>query len=494
MRISQALAQATAQRPAKVPLELPLQSNPGRDGHDGATRLINCYVEKIGKEGKIELPIYACDGLDSFATLSGGGACRGLFSTEIWCLAVSGRLLFAVNSSGDVTTIGGLADDGIVVFSRNRASPADIVLTTTAGFKYTLVYSGTSFTLTEISDTDLPPAISNSFINGYTLYFTISGKVFYSALDDADSIDANDYFEAEGDPDRLVRGFVHQNTIFLLGDKTTELWVNDPDDTNNPFHRAPGGFLQFGCLAPGSVVSLRENIAFIDNHSQVRIANAAGSTQRISIHAVERAIDSLSAVQKLTIEGFVYERRGHIFYVLSSAAFTWVYDLTTGQWHERVSHEQLRWRASYYTKFGEKHIVGDFEDSVLHEINPDARDENGDHLVMTARIPIHAWPNAINLKRLHVDMIPGVGLNSASLELSDPQLMLRQSINGGKSFGTERTRSIGKIGQYTATTTFDKCGVSGEDGFIVELSASAAVVRAFTGLAAEIDPKRRGVT
>jgi hypothetical protein len=491
MNLSQALAQAQGSRPRVLPLELPSQSNPGRHTADGAVRLINCYAEAIGKEGKLALPIYACDGLESFATLTGGGACRGLFSTETWCFVVSGRLLFGIDYGGGVTTIGGIPDDGVVIFSRNRADPQQIVITTTGGFKYTLTVSGSTFTLTEISDSDLPPPYSNAFINGYTLYFVQDGRVFYSALDQADSIDALDFFEAEGNPDKLIRGFVHQNVVFLLGVDTTEIWINDPADTNNPFHRAPGGFLQFGCLASGSVVSLRENIAFVDNHGQVRIANATGSTQRISTHAVERSIDQLSDNDKMAIEGFVYERRGHVFYVLSGSSFTWIYDLTTGLWHERQSQGEARWRAAYYTKFKEKHVVGDFESGLLYLIDPDAFDEAGGHLTMTMQFPIHAWPDAIALNRLRFDMIPGVGLNSASLHTSDPQLMLAVSRNGGKSFESERTRSIGKIGQYTAMTIFDKCGSSNEDGFVVKASASAAVIRGCTGVSGEIRKLRR---
>lgn len=491
MRISEALAQRQSSRPKVIPLELPAQSNPARHSAAGVTRLINCYVEEAGKEGKLAFPIFPCDGLESFATLTSGGACRGIFSTDTWCYVVSGRLLFAVDYGGGVTTVGGLPDDGVVIFSRNRASPSQVVLTTTGGFAYVLTTSGSTHTLTEISDSDLAPPHSNAFINGYTLYFTQDGRVWYSSLDNASAIDALDFFEAEGNPDRLVRGFVHQNTVFLLSTDTTEIWHNDPDDTNNPFHRAPGGFLQFGCLASGSVVSLRENIAFVDNHGQVRIANAAGSTQRISTHAVERAIDALSDNGKMAIEGFVYERRGHVFYVLSGSSFTWIYDLTTGQWHERVSQGKTRWRAAYYTKFKERHVVGDFESGLLYTLDPDSYDEANGHLTMTIQFPVHAWPDAIALNRLRFDMIPGVGLNSATLHVSDPQLMLSISRNGGKSFESERTRSMGKIGEYTTMTIFDKCGSSNEDGFVVKASASAAVVRGCTGVSGEIRKLRR---
>lgn len=482
MLVSQALARGARSR--TTPLELPTQSNPGRYVADGATRLINCYAEQAGKEGKIPFPIYAKDGHSLFSTLTNGGECRGMIATDSLLYVVSNRLLFSVDPGGSATELGGVADDGAVFMSRNRANPSEVVISTIGGLKY-IVTNHTI--LAEIDDSDLPPPNSNTFIDGYTLQSISDGRVFYSALDNGASYGANDFFEAEGSPDRLVRVFNHQRTVFLFGRDTTELW-DSVGDSNNPFQRRPGGFLQFGCAAPDSVCSLGENIVFVDDAGTVVLSNAAGATKRISTHAVERAIDAVS--DKNTIRGFVYSRRGHDFYEVSASTFTWIFDLTIGQWHEGKSFGESRSRAQCYAFFAGKHIVGDFESGYLYERSPDVYDENGQHLIMTMRVPVHAWPKHISISRLQVDMIPGVGLNSANLHTSDPQLMLRISRDGGKTFGNERTASIGKIGQYAATTEFTKIGRSTEDGFIFELSCSAAVVRAFTGLSADLDVRR----
>ena len=490
MLVSQALARAQARRPAAIPLEFPVQSNPGRHGADGETRLINCYMENIGKEGKTPYPIYAADGFSLFSTLTGGGGTRGMISTETLLFVVSGRLLFAVDSTGTIQTIGGVPDEGPVFFSKNRANPQQIVLTTTNGLKYVITNTSPTPTIAEITDTDLPSPNSNDFIDGYTLYGIRDGRVFFSAIDDAATIDALDYFEAEGSPDKLKRVFVHKRTIFLLGDDTTELW-DSVGDATNPFQRSPGGYAQFGLMATASVASLGENVVLIDSHGRVVEVNASGAVRRISTYAVERSIDDLSLSDKALIEGFVHHHRGHEIYVLSGSGFTWAYDLTTGLWHERVSQGETRWRAAYHAFFAGKHILGDFESAYLYEESEDVYDENDAEMIATIRFPIHAWPDAIALNRLRVDMIPGVGLNSADLHLSDPQLMMRLSRNGGKSYGNSYSRSIGKIGEYTASTEFSKCGSSNEDGFIVELSVSAAVIRGFTGLSGDIRKIRR---
>lgn len=485
MKIGAVLASRSPRRPRLVPLELPMQSNPGRYGPDGDTRLINCYPEQAGREGKIPMPIYAADGLKSFSSLSGGGACRGMLPTPTRLFAVSGRLLYSVDASGGAAVLGGIPGDGPVFMARNRANPFEVAIAAD-GLPFVVVNN----TLSAITDTDLQPPTNLDFIDGYILYGVRNGRFYYSEIDDASNIGANSYAEAEGNPDGLKRLFVHNRTIFLLGDVSTELWEST-GDTTFPFQRSPGAYYEIGCLSPASVVSLGGNVAWITNLGTVIVASIGGGFKRISTHAVERSIDSLTNDQKAKIEGFVYERRGHEFYVLSGATFTWIYDLTTGEWHERMSYGENRWRASYYAHFDGKHIVGDSESAVLNEIDPDTYTEAGEHLVATMRVPINAWPNCINLHRLRVDAIPGVGLNEAALHNSDPQMMLRLSKNGGKSYGNEMTRSIGKIGQYTAQTAFDKLGVSNEDGFVCEISASAAVVRAFTGIASEADILRR---
>lgn len=482
MQISQALSRLPARRPQPVPFQLPLQGNPGRYGHDGPTQLINCYVEKAGKEAKTEWPVYAVDGLKSFATLTSGGQCRGLHDLTTEGLAVSARQLYSVDPAGTATTKGGIPGDGFCTFATNRASPKETIIATEDGE----VRSYISGTLAALTDTDLLPPNSVDFIDGYTLFFIDTGRVYYSEIDDATNIGALNFFTAEGSGDLLRRGIVHNRTIYLLGHETIERWWNDG---TTPFARVPGGFHEIGCASGASVAKSTDAVLFVSNKGGVVKLTQAGGFQPISTHAVERSIASIT--DKTTIEGFVDARNGREFYHLSAATFTWICDLQTGLWHQRESATKTRWLGAQYMTFAGKRIVGDFESGLLYEIDPDTYDEAGNNLVMTCRFPVHAWPEPISLKTLDVDMIPGTGLNSSDLHLSDPQLMLRLSINGGKSWGDEKTRSIGKIGQHTAQTHFDKLGTSLTDGFVVELRVSAAVIKAITGVSGTPAVKRR---
>jgi hypothetical protein len=54
--------------------------------------------------------------------------------------------------------------------------------------------------------------------------------------------------------------------------------------------------------------------------------------------------------------------------------------------------------------------------------------------------------NEINISELFLDMETGVGLQSG--QGSAPQIMLQVSKDGGRTFGVEKWKSVGAVGQY----------------------------------------------
>jgi Neuraminidase (sialidase) len=62
----------------------------------------------------------------------------------------------------------------------------------------------------------------------------------------------------------------------------------------------------------------------------------------------------------------------------------------------------------------------------------------------------------------------GVGLTSG--QGSDPQLMLKYSKDGGKTWSNEKWRSIGGKGEYSKTIRFDNFGTYRQIMFKAEIS------------------------
>jgi hypothetical protein len=115
--------------------------------------------------------------------------------------------------------------------------------------------------------------------------------------------------------------------------------------------------------------------------------------------------------------GYCYEQEGHFFYVLNfpTANKTLVYDQASGLWHERQTYNETtniggRDRAICHTYAFGKHIVGDFKNGNLYELDLNTYTDDG-ALIQGIRAMPHAHDNMdrIYYYEFEVDMEKGVG-------------------------------------------------------------------------------------
>lgn len=459
-----------------VPIALGVRSNRSRYGHEGDARLINCYVEVIGEEGKTPTPVYAIDGLKSWATTSAANV-RAMLALPTTLYAVVGRSIVAYDTTGNETVIGGIIGDGLVTMARNRAASTQVGICADGIFKIAVGNAVVS-----VTDADLPPANSVTHFDGYFVLTIDDGRFFVTALNDGTSIDGLDFAKAEANPDGLVRGAVRNRDLVLFGTKSTEFWSNTGGE-DFPFTRTTS--VDRGCLAPGSVADLDQTLAFVADDGTVRRLDGYNAT-RISTHDLERLIDK--DPNKEDITGFAWQRNGHSFYCISGTDWTRTYDATTGLWHERESYRLGRWRCSAYALFNGKHLFGDYQAAAIYEGDPDTKSEAGSPIVMTIQTPqVHAYPYKLRFNRVFADVIPGVGLNTTDPHNDDPKLILDYSEDGGHNWSSERHLTVGMIGQSKVRAYARRLGLSKEDGRILRLRMSADVVKGITGLSIDVD-------
>lgn len=460
-----------------IPLPLGLQSSPGRADHDGGGRLINAYAERADDNGKAAWPVWAMEGLRSFATLADGGAVRGMVLMSPYAYVVAGTSVYRVNQGGGVLNIGSFPGSAPVFMARNRKASTPQIIVVSEGLRYLIENDA----IATIADTDLPNAIAADFLDGYFVAAIEDGRFFWSAIDDGTSWAALDFATAEAGPDGLQAVKARGSELILFGANSIEFWAS----TGAPFARVPGALLKnLGLLCRYSVRDLNDIVFFIASDGTVRRLNGY-LPERVSNHDVERAIDGVD--DKSTITALAYSIRGHQLYVISSPLWTWALDATTGLWHERQSYGEARWRAEAFVDIDGVRVVGDFETGLLYEIDPDTHDEAGAHLIWTVRTPpVHAYPNRLIFDRLYLDLIPGTGLNATDDHEEDPQVMLRWS-DDSKTWSNQRTASTGRIGEFSKRVMFSRLGEAKEDGRRFEISMSAAVVRGLTGGAIEAE-------
>lgn len=459
-----------------IPVELGRRSNRSRHGHEGDARLVNCYAESLGAEGKAPYAVYAHDGWTDFSTLTDNGV-RAMLELDGYIYVVADRSIIRVDQAGNATSIGGIIGDGLVTMARNRAATAQIGVCADGIFK---IITGT--TVQSVTDTDLPPANSVCHLDGYFILTIPDGRYFITSINDGFSIDGLDFAKAEANPDGLLRGVVRGRDVCLFGPKSIEFIANT-GGADFPFSRTTS--IDIGLLSPGAVAEVDQTLAFVAHDGTVRVLNGY-QAQPISTPDIDRLIDD--EPDKSDITAMSWFARGHTFFAVSGSNWTQVWDARENLWHERESYGVGRWRAATAVQLDGAWIFGDYTQPKLYRQAPDSYSESGQPIVMTIQTPtVHAYPYRLEHNRLYVDAIPGVGLNEQTSN-DDPQIMLSYSEDGGATWSDERFVGIGRQGHTKARIVARRLGTADEDGRIYRIRVSADVIKGI--MAAAVDAER----
>jgi len=174
----------------------------------------------------------------------------------------------------------------------------------------------------------------------------------------------------------------------------------------------------------------------------------------ISTPAIEQAI---AAATDRDFIGFSWEEPGHSFYGLKCANFTFVYDVSTGLWHERASHGLSTWRWQFVLRAYEQWIVGDAESAALGTLSTSTFTEFGNTLRVECTSPPIGQDN-IRLKHSRVELVFEQGVGVVTGQGSDPKVMLQFSDDGGRTWSNERWRTLGASGEFKTRTIWWRNG------------------------------------
>jgi hypothetical protein len=184
-------------------------------------------------------------------------------------------------------------------------------------------------------------ASQGAFLDGYG--FVVPNPktktVYYSAINDFTSWNPLDFFVKEAYPDNVAALFADHQELYTMGDLQSTQVMRDVGNADNPFAPDPGAIMHLGCQAPWSVVRLGNGVAWIGEdvtRGGRRAYHAVGyNPVPVSTPAVEAVWAGFNTVRDAV--AFTMSDRGHEFWVISfqTAGQTWVYDTTTGWWHQR---------------------------------------------------------------------------------------------------------------------------------------------------------------
>jgi len=273
-------------------------------------------------------------------------------------------------------------------------------------------------------------------------------------------------------PDNLVSLVCDHGQVYLLGEKTSEVWA-DVGTFPFAFQRIPGSSSEHGISAPFSVSRLGNSFAYLakNNRGQAEIVMMNGYfPQRISTHAVENTLVDQYISDAVA---YTYQLEGHETYVISfpTLDLTWAYDIATQMWHKWLwvdsNNVYHRHRSNCSAFFQGLVMVGDWQNGQIYQLDPTNYTDNGDTIRRLRRAP-HL---VSDLQRQYFDEFqiqfqPGIGLTGITTPVNsevvgaDPQAMLRWSNDGGSTWSNEHWSTIGKIGKYQNRIIWRRLGWS----------------------------------
>lgn len=305
------------------------------------------------------------------------------------------------------------------------------------------------------------------YVDGYFIFTDPRTGVFYiSAIEDAATLDTLDFATASSSPDDLIAGIDDHGEMWLFGSKTVEVW-RDVGNADFPFAKQPGATMQTGLMGAFTVCSLDNTLYWLgtDKNGGGVVWRAQGyQPQRVSTKAVDEALQAAirGGADMTKAIAHAYQQDGHSFYALSvpGVSTTWVYDVGVGQWHERGEFalgDFLPHRAQHHAYCYGKNLVGGADGRVF-ELDPKAFNNAGDPLVRERTSPHYADPSMQKIKfgPFQLDCTVGKGRPDGL----PPQLMLSTSDDGGETWGTWRTTSLGEVGRTKQKAQFLQNGAA----------------------------------
>jgi hypothetical protein len=278
----------------------------------------------------------------------------------------------------------------------------------------------------------------------------------------------------DGAPDDLVTLIVDHREIYLLGEASSEVWV-DQGTIPFPFSRIPGTSTQHGIVAAFSVARLGNSFAYLsrNNRGQAQVVQMNGYVpQRISTHAVEATLANQDVSDAIA---WTYQLEGHEVYVISfpTLNLTWCYDIASGMWHKWLYTNNLgqyeRARGNCCAVFQGQVLVGDYSNGKVYKLDKTNYTDDGQNVRRLRRAP-HLVSDFQRqyFDELQIQFQPGVGTVTGSSE--NPQAMLRWSNDGGSTWSNEHWTSIGRMGKYANRAIWRRLGTARDRVFEVSIS------------------------
>ncbi len=184
---------------------------------------------------------------------------------------------------------------------------------------------------TYISDVDAPQDSTHiAFLDTYVLAnFPGTGDFGYSNVADFRTWDALDFAVTEGNPDNGVALLVNNGMIYLIGERSIEIFYNDGE---TPFARYGQSFVDSGCSAKYTAIFIMGQLYYLDQNKKFNRMN--GTVPQVISTPFDKVIQSFGTVEDAFAD--YIQADGKMFYVVTfpSENITIAYDIISDSWYQ----------------------------------------------------------------------------------------------------------------------------------------------------------------
>lgn len=452
---------------------------------------VNLMQAVKGPGAKAPVVLETAPGLVAIPGIVGNGPIRSaqMVSTKIRPAAVANDLcgvfgteLVAITTDIGVLTLGSLnSGAGQVRMARGRAYI--MIVDGTDGY----TWDGTTFA--QITDLDFPGQSGAGapthciYLDGFFIVNdALTDNFFISAVEDPTSWNALDFDAASVAPDAALALAATESLLWIIGDETAQAYYNS-GNPDFPYDIVLNATQEVGILAPQSIAESDDGIFYLATTPEGgRFVYQINGTQGRTISFDEQEAFLTTVIDPSDAYGFIYKQAGKSFYVLQLSATTGrdprttstlIYNIKAQAWETRELLDGNAWRAGGHGILANQNVVGSRLQAQTLLLDLNNYQDSGQEMIRLRRAQIiHNMNKSLTFWSLIVDVQGGVG----NVTSPDPKIKMRFSNDGGQTWSSYLTASIGAIGETTKRVKFDKLGSGRNRVFEVELSDAVNLV------------------
>lgn len=357
---------------------------------------------------------------------------------------VCGTKLYEVSSAGVHTEKGSVSGSGRCILTNDGDN---LVIVSDAVY----IYTKSTNTFVINTNVNLTNVLSATFLNSKIIY-TTSELSFVAAAEDPFDVEGVESVGADSSPDKMVRDYAFNQTLYRFGIRTCEPWY-DAGTGTPPIFRYEGQQFSIGLKAIHSLAQTDNALYWLGDDNI--IYRVSGSTREpVSddglANAIENMEDSTDAIgNTFTFQGqnfymITFVSGNRTFVINEKLGVNGIFELSTG------INEQYYSGTSIIDAYGKNYVLSRDSVSILNKNKYTQLDD----LMVRRRITKAITSDVLGVKgknmkmsRLEIIMEQGEGLITGQGEV--PKMMIETSIDGGRSYAHSAWIDLGRLGENT---------------------------------------------